>query len=152
MGTGRRRKNHKLPQVTQPAERYQLDTSVIMRLLVQEPPLQYSRAASFLEDRLAAGTTVHVSDLPLAEAYFALQSFYLLPKDKALEVLAAFVKTPGITFSSHALSVLAMPNLAAAKPGFLDRLIHGSAHIAGHTLVTFEKAAKNLPATLILQT
>jgi predicted nucleic-acid-binding protein len=137
--------------VTQPVELYQLDTSVIMRLLVQEPPLQYIRVATFLEERLVAGAGVHIADLPLAEAYFALQSFYLLPKDKALEILAAFVKTPGITFSTQALSVLAMPHLSTAKPGFVDRLIHGAAHTAGHTLVTFEKAAKNLPTTVILE-
>ena len=137
--------------MTRPTELYQLDTSVLMRLLVQEPPLQFSRAATFLEQKLVAGAAVHVADLPLVEAYFALQSFYLLPKEKALEVLAAFVKTPGISVSSHALAVLAMPNLANAKPGFADRLIHGAAHASGHTLVTFEKAAKNLPATLLLE-
>jgi len=122
-----------------------------MRLLVQEPPHQYILAATFLEEKLVAGAAVHVGDLPLVEAYFALQSYYLLPKDKALEMLAAFVITPGVTVSGHALTVLAMPGLATAKPGFADRLIHGTAHTAGHTLVTFEKAAKDLPATVILE-
>jgi predicted nucleic-acid-binding protein len=131
-------------------ELYHLDTSVLIRLLVQEPPLQYIRAATFLEEKLVAGAAVHVGDLPLVEACFALQSFYLLPKDKALEMLAAFVITPGISVSGHALTVLAMPGLASAKPGFADRLIHGTAHAAGHTLVTFEKAAKNLPDTMVL--
>ncbi len=138
--------------MTQTVELYHLDTSVLIRLLVQEPPLQYIRAATFLEEKLVAGAAVHVGDLPLVEAYFALQSFYLLPKDKdkALEMLAAFVITPGISVSGHALTVLAMPGLASAKPGFADRLIHGTAHAAGHTLVTFEKAAKNLPDTIVL--
>jgi len=30
--------------------------------------------------------------------------------------------------------------------------VHGISHAAGHTLVTFEKAAKKLPATLVLPT
>ena len=44
------------------------------------------------------------------------------------------------------------PNLASAKPGFVDRLIHGTSHADGHTLVTFEKTAKKLPATIVLPT
>jgi hypothetical protein len=32
----------------------------------------------------------------------------------------------------------------------VDRLIHGQAVEAGQTLVTFEKAAKNLTATVVL--
>ena len=46
--------------------------------------------------------------------------------------------------------MLAQPNLATAKPGFVDRLIHGGAQSAGHTLVTFEKTAKKLRYTLLL--
>lgn len=57
----------------------------------------------------------------------------------------------GFTVSWNATDVLALPNLSAAKPGFVDRLIHGASHGQGHTLVTFEKAAKKLPATHALQ-
>jgi len=131
-------------------ETYHIDTSVVMRLLVQEPLAQYICAADFLEEKLVGKATVFVCDLPLAEAYYALQTFYRVPKAKALELLAGFVKTPGISVSPHALAVLSLPNLASHKPGFVDRLIHGTAHAAGQTLVTFEKAAKKLPATLVL--
>lgn len=132
-------------------ETYHLDTSVVMRLLVQEPFEQYIRAADFLEEKIVAAASVFVCDLALVEAYFALQSFYQMPKVKALELLAGFVKTPGINPSSHALAVLSRPNLAFAKPGFADRLIHSTAHTAGQTLVTFEKAAKKLAATIVLE-
>ncbi len=131
-------------------ESYHLDTSVVMRLLVQEPANQYTRAAGFLEEKLVAGASAFVCDLTLAEAYFALQSFYGVPKAKALELLAGFINTPGIIPSSHARSILALPNLASAKPGFADRLIHGSAVTAGQRLVTFEKAARNLAGTIVL--
>lgn len=132
-------------------ETYHLGTSVVMRLLVQDPPAQYIRAAEFLEAELLNEATVFVCDLSLAEAYFALQTFYGLPKAKALELLAGFARTPGITVSDHALTVLSLPNLASAKPGFADRLIHGTARAASHTLVTFEKSAKNLPGSLVLE-
>ena len=131
-------------------ESYHLDTSVVMRLLVQEPAEQYIQAARFLEEKLSAGADAAVCDLTLTEAYFALQSFYEVPKAKALELLAGFINTPGIMSTSHARSILSLPNLASAKPGFADRLIHGTAVSADQTLVTFEKAARKLPKTLVL--
>lgn len=128
-----------------------LDTSVVIRLLVGEPEDQYQRASEFLKEQLSGGISVHVADLVLAEAYFALQSFYQLPKKEALKALQLFVQHSGVSVSSSAASVLALPNLATAKPGFVDRLIHGESQAEGHTLVTFEKAGSKLPATKVLE-
>lgn len=132
------------------AAAFSLDTSVVLRLLVGEPDDLFQVAFAFLEEQLAAGATVHISDLVLAEAYFALQSFYHIPKKEALETLAVFILQSGVSASPAAISVLTMPNLATAKPGFVDRLIHGVSQSGGATLVTFEKAAKKLPGTRIL--
>jgi predicted nucleic-acid-binding protein len=127
-----------------------LDTSVVLRLLVAEPADQYQSATDFLQQRLDADTRVHISELVLAEAYFALQSFYGLPKKDAIDALSLFASHSGITVSPSAAEVLAQPNLAASKPGFVDRLIHGISNASGQTLVTFEKAAKKLPTTHVL--
>jgi len=127
-----------------------LDTSVVVRLLVVHPRQLFDRASRYLKEQHAAATTIHVSDLVLAEAYFALQSFYQLPKADALAALANFARHSGVTVTPAAHTVLALPNLSSAKPGFVDRLIHGTSHASGHTLVTFEKAAKKLPGTVVL--
>jgi predicted nucleic acid-binding protein len=127
------------------------DTSVVVRLLVAMPINQFRAASRYLSDLREAGVSAYVSDLALAEAYFALQTFYGFTKVQALAALAELVRLPGITVTPHARAVLDLPNLATAKPGFADRLIHGTANAAGQTLVTFEKAAKKLPATLVLE-
>lgn len=127
-----------------------LDTSVVVRLLVGQPLEQYQSAQHFLREQLAAPALVFVSDLVLAETYFALQSFYQLTKADALQALGLFVQHSGVTVSVVAAALLQLPNLATARPGFVDRLIHGASHEAGHTLVTFEKAARRLPSTLLL--
>jgi predicted nucleic-acid-binding protein len=121
-----------------------------MRLLVGDPVPLFHRATLFLQEQFAAKTSVHASDLVLSEAYYALQFFYTIPKAQALEMLAGFAQGSGVIVSSVALAVLGQPNLASAKPGFVDRLIHGTSLAEGHTLVTFEKAAKKLPATVVL--
>ncbi|MFO1491249.1 MAG: hypothetical protein U1F87_10130 [Kiritimatiellia bacterium] len=95
-----------------------LDTSVVMRLLVREPVEQFQIAADFLAKQLAGRRAVRVSDLVLAEAYFALQAFYQIPKSDALEVIRQFVRHSGVVIGASATKVLAIPNLANAKPRF----------------------------------
>jgi len=127
-----------------------LDTSFVMRLLVCEPPDVFRLASRFLAEKRAAHVAVHVSDLVLAEAYFALQADYQLPQSAALATLAKFTRHGGVTVTPVARAVLALPNLASTKPGFVDRLIHGESRAGGHTLVTFEKAVKKLPGTIVI--
>jgi predicted nucleic-acid-binding protein len=129
---------------------FSLDTSVVLRLLVGDPVHQFQSATRFLEERLAAQAAVHASDHVLAEAYFALQCFYKIPKAEALKMLFHFGESSGVTITPIAREVLALPNLASAKPGFVDRLIHGESHAAGRTLVSFEKSARKLADTIIL--
>jgi predicted nucleic-acid-binding protein len=133
-------------------ESISLDTSFVMRLLVCEPPDIFRLATGVLAEKLAARVAIHVSDLVLAEAYFALQTYYQLPKAAALATLAKFTRHSGVTVTPVARAVLALPNLASAKPGFVDRLIHGESRADGHTLVTFEKAAQKLPGTIVIPT
>jgi len=128
-----------------------LDTSVVLRLLVGEPSDQYRIATRFLREQFEANVPVHVGDMVLAEAYFALQSFYQLPKKEALGALALFARHSGVTVSPVARGVLDKTNLASAKPGFVDRLIHGACLADGYTLVTFERAAGKLASTHVLQ-
>ena len=129
-----------------------LDTSVLLRLLVAQPIDQFRVAIRFLQAQRANHIPVHVGDLVLAEGYFALLSFYRFSKRDALAALSQFVEHSGVTVSLAARDSLALPGLATAQPGFVDRLIHGAAHSSGHTLVSFEKAAKKLPSTLVLAT
>lgn len=127
-----------------------LDTSVVLRLITHQPTHLYDCAASFVEEQLIARATVFVSDQVLAETYFALQTFYKMTKSDALLSLSEITRATGLSLSPTAREVLSIPNLATAKPGFVDRLIHGSARAAGHTLITFEKAARKLPGTIVL--
>ena len=127
-----------------------LDTSFVMRLLVCEPPDIFRLASRFLAEKRDSMVAIHVSDLVLAEAYFALQAYYQLPKAAALATLAKFTRHSGVTVTPVARAVLALPNLASAKPGFVDRLIHGQCRAGGHTLVTFENAAEKLAGTIVI--
>ncbi len=127
-----------------------LDTSAIMRLLVQQPPADYQRTAAYFSTCLDDGVPVHVSELVLAEAYFALQYHYEIPKADALAMLSSFAEQSGVATPGYVREVLRLPNLATTKPGFIDRLIHAAARSSGHKLATLEKAASKLPGTVVL--
>lgn len=61
-----------------------LDTSVVMRLLTGDPPDQAEAAAAFLTESKGSGDRLLVTDLVIAEVYFALHSKYKVPKAEAL--------------------------------------------------------------------
>jgi predicted nucleic acid-binding protein len=126
-----------------------LDTSVVMRLLTGDPPEQAAIAAAFLDESRAAGDRLLVTDLVIAEAYFALQAKYKVPKAEALLRLRQFVES-GEVETAAASQVLRTPNLASAKPGFVDRLIHATYSNDQARLVSFEKSVGKLAGAKVL--
>jgi predicted nucleic-acid-binding protein len=129
---------------------FSLDTSFAIRLLTRDPVTLFERAATFLREQSARKALCSISDLVLAESYFALKYHYGFSKADALAALGELSKHPMIQVSAHARVILQLPGIASAKPGFVDRLIHGSGTANGDTLVTFEKAARALTNALVL--
>lgn len=134
-----------------PEIRAALDTSVVMRLLTGQPLDLTTLARNFMAETEHTGAKVFVSNLVIMEAYFACQHHYGMPKQAVLDGLAKLVSLTTFVVHPQLIELLSMPGLAAAKPGFLDRLIHVEATTARLPLVTFEKAASRLPQTIILK-
>lgn len=131
--------------------KFMLDTSVVIRLLTGNPPEQLAVTTTFLNEAVSKGSTVHVTDLVVAEAYHALQHHFGLAKSDALWGLAQLFLGGEIQSAGHAADVLSQHGLESAKPGFVDRLIHaGSSHSSCHW-VTFEKSGAKLRDTIVLK-
>jgi len=105
---------------------------------------------AFLDDLRRRGEGAVVSDLVIAETYFALQFHFKVSKTEALSSLASLLSTGEITATGQAGKVLTQPGLATAKPGFVDRLIHAGYAADGGTMATLEKSAGRLPKTIVL--
>ena len=127
-----------------------LDTSVVIRLLIGQPADQAQRAVAFLEETARRGDRAVVSDLVVAESYFALQYHYGVPKKEALLALRRMFGDGEIEPQGVASEVLATDGLASAKPGFVDRLIQGAYVSAGGSMATFEKACGKLKSVRVL--
>ena len=126
-----------------------LDTSLVLRLLLGEPVAQAKKAVVILDDIRATARKCAVCDLVIAEAYFALQYHYAVPKQCALDKLREFLKSPEIEATGQALAILSQPNLGKAKPGFVDRMIHAHYLTTASGMLTFEKSAAKLPQVTI---
>ena len=127
-----------------------LDTSIVLRLLTGEPEHLAMAAVRHVESSLRGGDTVLVSDLVVSEAYFALQHHYGLSKARAVGVLGEFLRQGAIEAAGSAHAVLGMPNLAVARPGLVDRLIHAEYLRVADEMLTFEKSAARLPRARVL--
>jgi predicted nucleic-acid-binding protein len=128
-----------------------LDTSVVLRLLLGQPADQAARAVAFLDELARGGHHAVVSDLVAAEAYFALQHHYGVSKQDALLGLRRLFADGEIEPLGAVAEVLAVDGLATAKPGFVDRLIHGAYAAAADGMVTFEKAAGKLMTVMTVR-
>ena len=128
-----------------------IDTSLVLRLLTNSPEDQARLALDELTARLTSGAGVFVSDLVVSEAYYALQHHYRMPKAEALGLLSEFLRDSGVTSTGGAKAVLALPRLATAKPGFVDRLIHADAVRCAEEFLTFETAARRLKNARVLR-
>jgi hypothetical protein len=73
-----------------------------------------------------------------------------MPKAAVLELLSSFLHEQGIKAVGSSMAVLATPNLASAKPGFVDRLIHAEYRKHADELLTCEKAAGRLTGVRVL--
>ena len=130
---------------------YSLDTSALLRILLNDPKQLAANVAMYVYSRQQKGDVFAISDLVLSEAYFALQFHYDLPKDKAIESLKFIANVRGFVVSDWAKDILSLPNLAKASPGFVDRLIHGAAFAQSQTTVSCEKDFRRLPSTAIIK-
>ncbi len=127
-----------------------LDTSVVLRLLLGQPAEQTARAVALLDELAREGHHAVVSDLVVAEAYFAMQHHYGVSKHDALLGLRRLFSDGEIKPLGVVAAVLATDKLASAKPGFVDRLIHGAYTTAADEMATFEKAARKLMSVRVL--
>lgn len=128
-----------------------LDTSVVLRLITGQPPEQLEAARSCVSASVLPAT---VSDLVVAESYYALRYHYGVPHAEAVDGLSALLGDPRVRGTGVARGVLAEPATrltTKATAGFVDRLIHATAAFEHATLVTFDKALARLPGVELLR-
>lgn len=117
-----------------------IDTSVLLRLMTGEPRAVATKVQERLLEVHRLRQTVVVSDLVLAEAYWALKFHYAFePEDIRKSFLAML--TSGLVHAEPGSAVLSvLQSQTSGKAGFVDRLIQARYEIDGLTTLTVDKA------------
>ena len=127
-----------------------LDTSVVVRIISGLPEGAAEKVGERIAAEIADGDDFTVSALVLSEACFALQHHYAFTKEEALQSLLAFSRTDGIRIAESIRAILESPNLARAKPGFVDRMIVGEYATVGSDTYSCEKSFRRLDGVVVI--
>jgi predicted nucleic-acid-binding protein len=124
-----------------------LDTSVLIRLLVGEPAPLATKAQERLLEAHRVRQAVIVSDLVIAEAYYALKYHYDLEPSDIRQALLAML-TSGMVQPEPGSAVLSvLQDKKSGKAGFVDRLIQARYESDGITTLTLDKAQGKMGRT-----
>ena len=127
-----------------------LDTTVVLRLLTGEPASQFERARKFIEEQLANNKKLFVSDLVIAESYFALHYHYQVPKAEALKQLENLLSSGIIHPAPESVCHKVLKNQAHHKAGLVDEIIHEQYCLFADQIVSFDKSMTRLQRTVVL--
>jgi predicted nucleic acid-binding protein len=123
-----------------------LDTSVIVRYLMSDPPDLAARAASVIDGE----ETLILSAVALVETAYVLTTVYEAPRDVVVEALASFVQRRNVrllwlpkTLVLEALSLCA----GSKRHSFADALLWAEARHAGAGVFTFDRRFPSLGIT-----
>jgi len=128
-----------------------LDTSVALRLLTGTPPEQAESARQFV---VAEEEPVTISDLVVAELYFALRHHYAVSHAESVRAIHALLADPrvrGIGVAHAVLREASSRGSSKSRPGLIDSLIHADYARDGLELVTFDRDLARLPSARLLK-
>ncbi len=127
-----------------------LDTTILVRIISGLPREQAETVAARLAAIFDDGGICEVSDIAVAEAYYALQQFYGMTKAEVLGHFRTLSLTPGFRFSPEVTSVLETPGLDRANPGFLDRVLAAGYRSRQLATLSCEKSFRKLPLAEVI--
>lgn len=81
--------------------RYHLDSNVLLRFLIGEPPDQFAAASALFQRAEQGEVVLELSPLVLTETAFTLESFYKRPRREVAKTLIEFVSRLGVRLSER---------------------------------------------------
>lgn len=118
-----------------------VDTNILIRHLVGEPPEQASRATRYLEQ----ADELLLPDLILAEVAYVLESFYEVPREQVAETLRAILAFPAIRVLDADLLQRAVEVYEQHRLDFADAYLVASAERTGVGVVaSFDRAIERV--------
>jgi predicted nucleic acid-binding protein len=127
------------------AQRYGIDTSILVRLLTRDPEKDFEYCISKLTGLVDAGDgEIFVSNQVIGEAYVAVQHHYGVTKTDARSALLDVLQS-GLIAPLNGRSTIESLS-ATGGPGLFDRLIANDYSRAEMETLTLDRRMASLPA------
>ncbi|MCU0636521.1 MAG: type II toxin-antitoxin system VapC family toxin [Gemmatimonadaceae bacterium] len=117
-----------------------IDTNVLVRLLVEDDPIQSRAAAAVVRTRSARGERVLVTRTVLVETVWVLKAAYGQSRAQIVDVLSALLRADDFVIDGSDAAGRALRAYADGRGDFADYIIREDALAAGATMVvTFDR-------------
>ena len=124
--------------------RFGIDTSVLVRLLTEDPEAEFEycveKLRTLVEDR---GDEIFVSNQVIGEAYIAVQQHYGVTKAEARSSLLNALQSGLVSPLNGPTAIAALE--ATGGPGLFDRLIADDYARTGLEILTLDRKMASLP-------
>ena len=128
-----------------------LDTNVVVRLLVEDDPVQTAISKDLLESAAATHEKCFLSNPVLCELEWVLDSCYSVPRSKVLSAIQELANNSHFAFENRAVLKQALDAFAAGKADFSDYLIGSTAQAEkARATYTFDRALRDTEGFVLL--
>ncbi len=130
------------------AQRYGIDTSVLVRLITGEPADAFAHCVERLHALVVSGAEIFASNQVIGEAYVAVQHHYDVSETDARSELSRAL-TSGLVAPLNGRAVIEALE-ASGGPGLFDRLIADDYSRADLQVLTLDRRMATLPAVRLM--
>ena len=129
-----------------------LDTSVLVRYLAADDPVQCASAERFIESCLRDGEQLYLTAIVLCELVWVLRRIYRQTKPQITEHLEQILRTAQFSIENDSVVRRSLREWKAGKGEFSDHLIGEIGRLAGCSdTVTFHRDLRTLPGFTVLE-
>lgn len=123
-----------------------IDTNVLLRATLDDDPTRSPAAKGLIEAAKAAGDTIRIDRLVLAEALWTLTRRYRYTREQLVEVVEALLAAPELSVEDERAVADALAVFRDGRLDFADALIGALNRRAGcATTYTFDRGASGSP-------
>jgi len=114
-----------------------VDTNILVRHLVGDPPAMAKRATAFL----ASQPELYLADLIVAETVYVLESFYKAPRDQVATAMRSLIAMRSMITLNPALLLRAIEVYEVDRLDFAEAYLVACAETGGvDTIASFDEA------------
>ena len=118
-----------------------LDTTVLIRFLVEDDEQQSRLATRLIEGAIERDEPLFISDIVMCETVWVLSSAYRFSRAEIVQALSGLLRARAVVFTSSDRLARALDAYAKGKSDFADYLIREHARAAGaDTVATFDRS------------